>query len=188
MFHVNSCFFQWTFLLNYFSFFTQLILIDLWVFLMCLITMFESDFSSAILILYTFLNLSSIQVVMLLISNCRWLFFSLIWYNIYLFHFFSLFSRVSTCYQFLSKIYLLDEMFLFFLHFKLLILFFSSCNMLLMFLNSILLIFLIHVSCSFLHNRSFSVVCHVSDVMSYFCFRFVLTVSNLFSYSFTINF
>src|SRR5436190_687042 len=100
----------------------------------------------------------------------------------FLFLFFSLISflKASTCYQFLSKIHLLDRIFLFFLHFILFILFLFFCNILLMFLNNIFLVFLIYVSCNLLHNKSFSIDYHVSNIMSHFYFRIVLMILILF--------
>ena len=75
--HINSHLFQWIFFLNHSSHFAQFVSVDLWVFLMHLITVFKFTLSLIFLILDAFLRLSSMQVVMLLISDHKW-FFALI--------------------------------------------------------------------------------------------------------------
>ena len=76
LFCINSCLFQWVFLLNHFSHLAQFVSVNLWIILMHSVTMFESDFSLTFLIFDAFLKLSSMQVIMLLISDYKWFFFS----------------------------------------------------------------------------------------------------------------
>ena len=73
--HISLHLFQWTLFLNYLLLnFTQFVLINLLILLMHLMTVLELIFFLILLIHDAFLSLLSMQVVMLLISNHRWLF------------------------------------------------------------------------------------------------------------------
>ena len=73
--HISLHLFQWTLFLNYLLLnFTQFVLINLLILLMHLMTVLELIFFLILLICDAFLSLLSMQVVVLLISNHRWLF------------------------------------------------------------------------------------------------------------------